>query len=38
MWIKLAPNNTKKGDTKYIQILLVLTEGATENMGEGFHY
>ena len=27
-----------KDDKKYIQILPCPTEGATENIGEGFHY
>ena len=26
-----------KSDIKYVQILPALTEGATENIGEGFH-
>ena len=27
-----------KWDIKYTQILTVLTEGTTENIGEGLHY
>ena len=32
----LVGNSIKKQDIKYIQILSVPTEGATENIGEGF--
>ena len=31
----LVGNSIKKQDIKYIQILSVPTEGATENIGEG---
>ena len=27
-----------KSDIKYVQILPALTEGAMENIGEGFHW
>ena len=35
---KLVGNSIEKQDKKYIQILSVPTEGATENIGEGFCY
>ena len=35
---KHAGNSIKKQDIKYIQILSVPIEGATENIGEGFRY
>ena len=34
----LVGNSIKKQDIKYIQILSVSIEGATENIGEGFRY
>ena len=35
---KHVGNSIKKQDIKYIQILSVSIEGATENIGEGFRY
>ena len=35
---KHVGNSIKKQDIRYIQILSVPIEGATENIGEGFRY
>ena len=37
MQTKLVSNNRKKWNIKYVQTLPAPTEGALENIGEGFH-
>ena len=38
MKTKIVANNRRKWDIKYIKILPAPTEGALENIGEGFYY